>query len=377
MPIGPKPGDVEMGKHRYSSFTNTNLEFLLRARPGIDTLVICGLTTECCVETAVRDAFKRPRRTQIVGDDTGEISAEELVDDEPLVVTVTARGYLQAKSARGRGAKVADPGDKDAAAHVVDTSALGALLFFTTHGRAYRAACHDLPKQRLTAIPNLFTFSDGERVIAVLDAGIVGEHDNVVFVTALGTVKRTPIEEFTEASGRRDGLVAMKLAPNDRVVSVHAGWDDFETLVVTRDGQAIRFAESEVRPVGRSAGGIRAIKLRGDDVVVGACAVAHEEVVVVASDNGHAKRVRADEFPVQARGGSGVRVAKPDRKRGALLAVVPSTAQIAFVSDDGVAVVGATDIKLQSREGALPRVAAVGDDGPVRSVVGVASRSGD
>lgn len=322
--------------------------------------------------TAVRDTYKRPRRTQILGGETGEIAAEELVDDEPLVVTVTARGYVQSKSARGRGVKVADPGDKDAATNIYETSALGVLLFFTTHGRAYRSTGHDLPKPRLTAIPNLFQFSDGEKVVAAIDAASATEHENVVFVTEQGSIKRCALSEFVEASNRRDGIVAMKLAPNDKVVAVYPSWEDFESFVVTRDGQGIRFAEAEVRPVGRSAGGMRAIKLRGDDVVVSACAVAPEEVVVIATDGGYAKRVRADELPVQARGGTGVRIAKPERKRGLLAAVLPSAARIAFVTDDSVTVVGATDIKLQPRDGAVPKVSGVPDDKPVRIIAAVA-----
>ncbi len=174
--------------------------------------------------TTIRDAYKQPRRTQIVGGDTGEISTEELVDDEPLVVSVTARGYVQARSARGRGAKVVEPGANDVLAQVVDTTALGALLVFTTHGRAYRVAGHDVPKQRLTALPNLFQFGDGERVVAVVDAAVGEQHEHVVFVTAQGTIKRTALAEFTDASGRRDGIVAMKLADRDRVVSVFPGW---------------------------------------------------------------------------------------------------------------------------------------------------------
>jgi DNA gyrase subunit A len=323
--------------------------------------------------TTIRDTYKLPRRTEIVGDDTGEISTEELVDDEPLVVSVTARGYVQARSARGRGGKTVEPGANDVLAQVVETTALGALLVFTTHGRAYRVAGHDVPKPRLTALPNLFQFGDGERVVAVVDAGIGGEHEHVVFVTAQGTIKRTALAEFTEASGRRDGIVAMKLAAGDRVVAVFPGWEEFEILAVTRDGQAIRFAEVEVRPVGRSAGGIRAIRLRGDDVVIGAAPVAPEEMVVVASDAGFAKRVRVDELPVQSRGGSGVRVAKAERKRGTLIGLAPVTsARVGFLLDDGAVTVAATDVRLVAREAAVPKLPELPFDCTVTAVVAVA-----
>ncbi len=278
---------------------------------------------------------------------------------------------MQARSARGRGAKVADPGDADGVAQVIDTTALGALLVFTSHGRAYRAACHDLPKARLTAIPNLFQFTEGERVVGVIDAAVAEEHEHVVFVTAKGAVKRTALAEFAEASGRASGISAMKLAAGDRVVAVFPGWDDFEVFLVSGDGYGVRFPEQEVRPTGRGAGGMRGMKVRADDAVVGACAVAHEEVVMLATDTGYAKRLRADELPVQARGGAGVRVVKPERKRGRLVGVAPVAERMVFLLDAAAAVVPATEIKLAARDAALPK-APLPPDGPVRHIAAAA-----
>ena len=322
--------------------------------------------------TAIRDAGARKRRTQIVGDDTGEISLEELVDDEPLVVTVTARGYIQARSARGRGAKLANAGDKDAVALAIETFALSSMLFFSDRGRAYRAACHDLPKARLTAAQNLFQMAEGEQVIAAIPTDLVDQHDHIVFVSAAGQIKRCAFTELADVSNRKDGVAAMKLDDDDRVVAAFAGWDDFETLVVTRDGQGVRFAEADVRPVSRSAGGMRAIKLKGDDRVVGACAVAHEEVVVLCTEHGYAKRVRVDDFPVQARGGSGLRVSKPERGRGPLVALAPLAARMAFVSADACTVVADTDVKLQPRDGAAARVPGLADGARITRLSNVA-----
>ncbi len=123
----------------------------------------------------------------------------------------------------------------------------------------------------------------------MLDAALHEEHPNLVFVTQQ---RRREAHVARRSSpkppGRKDGIVAMKLADGDKVVSVFPGWDDFELLLVTAAGQGIRFAEAEVRPVGRSAGSMRGIRLKGDDRVVGGCAVAHEEIVVIAT----AERVR-------------------------------------------------------------------------------------
>jgi len=321
---------------------------------------------------AVRDAHKAPRRTRIVGDDSGTLDMVSLVEDEPYVVTVTARGYVRAVPERTRKALVANPGERDAVAQAIDTTALAGVLFFTDRGRAYRATVHELPKEKLTAAQNLFQFGDGEKVVAVLDARLHEEHPNLVFVTASGTVKRTALSEFAEASGRQNGIVAMKLADGDRVVSVFPGWDDYELLLVTGNGQGIRFLEDDVRPVGRAAGGIRGIRLKGDDRVIGACAAADGEAVVIATEQGFAKRTEVDEFPVQARGGSGLKAAKIDKARGRLVAVAPVADELAFLRADAVLVVPGPGVRAASRDGGGSKVC---PDGLQRVVVVAAPRA--
>jgi DNA gyrase subunit A len=313
--------------------------------------VLMGVIRDELIE--IRDEHKAPRRTQIVSDDTGSIDIVELVEDEPYVVTVTARGYVKAVPERSRGAKVATVGERDAVAQVLNTTALAGVLFFSDRGRAYRATVHELPKERLTAAQNLFQFGDGEKVVAVLDARLETDDtpENVVFVTASGAVKRTALSEFAEASGRQNGIVAMKVADDDRIVSVFGGWEEYELLVVTANGQGIRFAEEEVRPTGRSAGGMRAIKLKGDDKVIGACAVAHEELVIIATEQGFAKRTEIDEFPVQARGGSGLKAAKIDKARGPLVALCNVADDLAFLSADACMVVPGQGVRAAGREG--------------------------
>jgi DNA gyrase subunit A len=318
--------------------------------------------------TTIRDEHKSPRRAEIVVDDAGAIDVVALVEDEPYSVTVTARGYVRAVPERGKGRAVTT-GERDAVVEVIETSALAGVLFFTNRGRAYRATVHELPKERLTAAQNLFTLADGERVIATLDARQVPKHPNVVFVTAKGGVKRSPLAEFAEASGRKDGIVAMKLADDDAVVSVFPGWDEYELLLVTAGGQGIRFAESEVRPVGRSAGSMRGIKLKGDDRVVGGCAVAHEEIVVIATEAGYAKRTPVDDFPVQARGGSGLKAAKVDKARGAVVAVTLADEAVAFVTTDGAVMVLSGSVRQAARDGGGSKVNGV--DGQLLRVVAV------
>ncbi|MDP9334815.1 MAG: DNA topoisomerase 4 subunit A [Actinomycetota bacterium] len=309
---------------------------------------------------AIRDAHKAPRRTQIMSDDTGTLDVVALVEDEPYVVTVTARGYVRAVPARTRKSLTANPGERDAIAQVIDTTALSGLLFFTDRGRAYRATVHELPKEKLSAAQNLFQFGDGEKVVAVLDARMHQEHPNVVFVTATGGVKRTALSEFAEASGRQNGIVAMKLATEERVVAVFPGWDDYELLLVTSNGQAIRFAEDDVRPVGRSAGGVRGIRVKGDDRVIGGCAAADGELVVIATVQGFAKRTEVDEFPVQTRGGSGLKAAKIDKARGKLVAVTAAADTLAFLAADACLVVPGQGVRAASRDGGGSKVCPAG-----------------
>jgi DNA gyrase subunit A len=323
--------------------------------------------------TAVRDAHKAPRRTQIVADDTGTLDVVSLVEDEPYVVTVTARGYVRAVPERTRKALVANPGERDAVAQVIDTTALAGVLFFTDRGRAYRATVHELPKEKLSAAQNLFQFGDGEKVVAVLDARLHEEHPNLVFVTASGVLKRTALADFAEASGRQNGIVAMKVADDDRVVAVFPGWDDYELLLVTANGQGIRFAEGDVRSVGRAAGGIRGIRLKGDDRVVGACAAADGEVVVIATEQGFAKRTEIDEFPPQARGGSGLKAAKIDKARGKLVAVTPAAETLAFLAGDACLVVPGQGVRAASRDGGGSKVCPEG----LQRVVAVAPARDD
>jgi DNA gyrase subunit A len=319
----------------------------------------------------IRDEHKAPRRTTIESEDTGSIDVEALVEDEPYFVTVTARGYVRATPARARTTKVASAGERDAVSQVIETSARSAVPCFTDRGRAYRATVHDLPKERLTAAQNLFQLGDGERLVAIVDGRLQEEHPHIVFVTARGGVKRSELAEFVDASGRKDGIVAMKLAADDRVVAVFPGWDDYELLLVTAQGQGIRFAEADVRPVGRSAGAIRGVRLKAGDAVVGGCAVAHEEIVVIATAAGYAKRTAVDDFPVQARGGAGVKAAKVDKARGGRLSgVAPANGTVAFVTAEGATAVESASIRAAARDGGGSKVTGVSGD--VQRVVAIA-----
>ena len=168
---------------------------------------------------------------------------EALVEDEPYVVTVTARGYVRAVPGAGPRRESAVDRRARRGAQVIETSARAGVLFFTDRGRAYRATVHDLPKERLTAAQNLFQFGDGERLVAILDAPDAGRapEPRVRDRERRGEALRRSASSST-SSGRKDGIVAMKLTGDDRVVAAFPGWDDYELLIVTAQGQGIRFA---------------------------------------------------------------------------------------------------------------------------------------
>jgi DNA gyrase subunit A len=317
--------------------------------------------------TEIRDRFPGKRVTQIVAGETGAIDTTELVVDEDVIVTVTARGHVKATPARVKGKKVPAPGAKDALAAVANTRSLASVLFLTDRGRAFRIPVHDLPADRLTAPQTMFQFGDGEQVVAVMPSDWADDFEHLVFVTEQGGVKRVPFSEYVDVAVRRDGVVAIKLGAGDRVVSVYPGWDEYEALLVTAEGQAIRFPEAEIRVVGRAAGTIRGIRLRAGDRVVGGCAVASEEAVVLATTQGHAKRVRVDDFPLQARGGAGVKALKREQKRGPVAAVAALGEEMTFVTTDGVVTVANTSIRLAGREATGTEI----DDFPGGAVIRV------
>lgn len=300
--------------------------------------------------TAIRDANKSKRRTRIDAEDSGEIDTDALVADEPIVVSVTARGYVKGVPERSKAAKVANAGAKDAITAVIDTTTLGSLLVFTDRGKAYRLAGTDIPEDRLTAMTNLFQFASGEHVIAVLDPRTIDQTRHVVIASDLGSIKRTPVTDFLEISTNRNGVVAMKLAADERAVAAFMGRHDRDVLVVTERGQGIRFMEDEVREVGRGAAGVRAVRLAAGDKVAGACGTNEDETVAIITRDGLAKRVHASEFPEQGRGGAGVKALRIPKGKAGVRALAAQADAYAVITVEGGIAFDATAIKIQSRE---------------------------
>jgi DNA gyrase subunit A len=317
--------------------------------------------------TAVQDKYGDNRRSRIIADE-GDLSLEDLIADEELVVTASEAGYVKSVLADtyrrqgrgGRGVRGADLREDDLITHVLHTSAHAYLLFFTNRGKVYRVRAHQLPRKERTAkgslVQSVLPMEPDEIIEAIIDTRDYETHQYLVAFTKKGQVKKT---KFTDYDSRNQVLVAINLAEDDEVVAVRATSGDNDLVMVTRDGMAIRFAESDARPMGRDTRGVRGIKLREGDEVVSAAIATDESEILFLTSGGYGKRTVMSEFPLQKRGGIGVKSMKLTRVRGALVAALAVTREdhIFVTSTDGIVIKqGAGEISRQKRASTGVRV---------------------
>jgi DNA gyrase subunit A len=310
--------------------------------------------------TAVRDKYGDNRRSRIIADE-GDLSLEDLIADEELVVTASEAGYVKSVLADtyrrqgrgGRGVKGADLRADDLVTHVLHTSAHAYLLFFTNRGKVYRVRAHQLPRKERTAkgslVQSVLPMEPNEIIEAIIDTRDYETHQYLVAFTKKGQVKKT---KFTDYDSRNQVLVAINLAEDDEVVAVRATSGDNDLVMVTRDGMAIRFAEADARPMGRDTRGVRGIKLREGDEVVSAAIATEDSEILFLTSGGYGKRTAMTEFPLQKRGGIGVKSMKLTRVRGELVAAMAVTKEdhIFVTSTDGIVIrQGAGEISRQKR----------------------------
>ncbi len=263
----------------------------------------------------VKDLYADPRRTQIVDAET-EISIEDLIAEEDMVVTVSHEGYIKrnpvteyrAQRRGGRGKIGASTKDEDFIEHVFVASTHAYILFFTTSGKLFWKKVHELPKvgraARGKAIVNLLSLGPDEKVSAFLAVREFEEGKNVVFATRLGTVKKTPLSEYSKP--RPSGIIAIKIKEGDAVIGVRITDGNEEIILSTRNGKAIRFREQEARPMGRAAAGVRGILLEGDDEVVAVDVVDLDSTLLTVAEKGYGKRTEMSEYRITGRGGKGI-----------------------------------------------------------------------
>jgi DNA gyrase subunit A len=335
----------------------------------------------------VRDKFADARRTRLIHD-PGDLNVEDLIDDEEMIVTVTRAGYVKAVSADafrtqgrgGRGIQGSRLKEEDLVREVVHTTAHAHLLFFSNRGKVYRLRAHEIPikerNARGTPAVNLLPLEPNESIQAVIDANAFQDEEFLLFATKSGQVKKTAMSEYDKS--RREGFIAINLNTGDELVRVirTAGEDDL--LLVSKAGMAIRFTETEVRPMGRSAAGVRGMRLRAGDELV-SCDVASESVdLLVVTDAGFGKRTKLDHFHAQTRGGLGVRGIRLTQRRGWVVAALMASLddEILIVASGGVVIRTAVrDIPAQGRDATGVRVMNLDEGQSVAAVAQVSAGS--
>jgi DNA gyrase subunit A len=290
------------------------------------------------------------RRSEIVAAE-GELELEDLIAEEDMVIAITRSGYVKRlpvstyreQKRGGIGVMGMELKDEDYIEHLFVASTHDYLLFFTSVGKVYRLKVHELPlgsrQSKGRAIVNLLPFRQDEQVRAVVQTRDFKEAEYLVFATKKGVVKKSRFEDYNTPL-KADGIIAIKMRDDDELIGVrHASGDD-DLLLVSRKGQAIRFHESAVRPMGRATEGVRGMSLRGGDEVISLNIAQNDADLLVVTENGYGKRTRMDEYPIKGRGGLGVKTVQLTEARGKLvgaLAVRPGY-QIMLISDGGTVI---------------------------------------
>lgn len=330
---------------------------------------------------SVRDDFAADRVCAITYDE-GDMSIEDLVEDKELVVVMTEAQYVKAVPAssfktQGRGGRGVSGGklkQDDIIRHVIFTTAHAHLLFFSNRGRVYRLRALDIPERERTAkgmpIVNLLPLQADEYIQAIIDTRDFAGERFLFFATRKGTVKKTSFDAYN--SSRRDGLIAINLNDGDELVKVieTSGYDDI--FMVAKSGMTIRFNEGDVRAMGRSAAGVRGMKLKSSDDAVVSCDVARDDTaILLMTEAGFGKRTQLDKFNTQGRGGQGVRGIKLTGKKGVVAAafMVGIEDEIVAVSSGGVTIrMEVREISSQGRDATGVRVMNLDDGQTVASV---------
>ncbi len=350
----------------------------LEAILGDDTKLRSVITDELN-EIAGNVGEERRSKLEI---DPGEFDIEDLIDDDPLVFTMTATGYVKTTPAEefrsqgrgGRGIAGAKLKDEDTVTHLIQTSAHSYLLFFSTRGRVYRLKAHEIPvasrTSRGTAIVNLLPLQDDETIQAIIDTRDYETKRYLFFATAKGRVKKTRFNAYD--SSLRAGLIAIKLNDDDELVEVIPTNGVYDILLSSRFGQTIRFKEDQVREMGRNAAGVIGLKFKKPGDAVVACDIARSGATLLhITEQGYGKRTDVDEYPTKGRGGMGVVGIKIVEEKGPVIGtlVVEEDDGILAVTRQGVMIrTSAADISTQSRSASGVKVITPDADDAVASI---------
>lgn len=351
------------------------LEAILADPKKIDAIITSELD-----ESVKR--FGDERRTKIINSEVGKLGDEELIPDEQVVITMTQANYVKRNLATdyrkqnrgGKGKRGVTTREEDIVEHVATLSTHDYVLFFTNKGRVFRLRGYEIPAAGLsakgTAIVNLLQLSPEEIVTTMIGISKKEENGYLFMCTARGTVKKTPYSAYLNV--RSTGLITIKLDEGDELKWVRLSSGEDEILISTALGQAMRFAETNVRPMGRNSRGVRGIRLRQGDCVISMDLVRPKSEIVVVSEKGYGKRTSIDQFTPHARGGVGIRAAAVTDKTGKLVSVqtlIDGTEELLLITAGGQTIrVAAKEISKLGRATQGVRIMRMNEDDTVVSL---------
>ena len=296
----------------------------------------------------IKDKFGDERKTRIVAMEANEIGDEDIIPDEETIITITRDGYIKrvpidtyrAQKRGGKGKIGATAKEEDKMQHLFVATTHHYILFFTDRGRVYRLKAYEIPqtsRQAMgTAIINLISIEPGDKITATVAVRDMEQQGYMVMATELGEVKKTDLAEFHNL--RSNGLRAFDIEEGDALKWVEISNGDNEVVLVTAKGMSIRFHEKDLRSAGRAAGGVRGIRLAGDDKVVGMTLARDECELLVATEKGFGKRSKLEYYRKQTRGGKGIKTMNLSDKTGRIVetAVVDDTDKIVIITTHGI-----------------------------------------
>ena len=302
----------------------------------------------------VREKYGDERRTEVI-DETGELSIEDLIAEEDMAITVSATGYIKRTAIStyrnqrrgGKGRIGMRTRDEDFVSHLFVASTHAYIMIFSDRGRAYWLKVHEIPDVgpggKGKSIANLVSMDQGEKIAAMLAVKEFEENRFIVMGSRLGVVKKTSLSAFSNP--RAGGIIAMGVEENDSVIAVQLTDGSGEVFIGTRYGHAIRFHETDVRPMGRAAYGVKGIALRGDDYVVAMEVVKPGGTLLTVTERGFGKRTEIDEYRVQTRGGLGIINIATTTKNGLVVGVayVQAGDEILLITQQGMIIRMQTD----------------------------------
>jgi DNA gyrase subunit A len=341
---------------------------------------------------AIQERFGNPRRTEII-EDPGEIRIEDLIAEEDMAITVSNTGYVKRTSLKeyrqqrrgGKGRRGMDLREEDFVSHLFVASTHAYMMIFSDRGRAYWLKVYEIPDvgpaNRGKAIVNLVSMEPGEKIaglLAVREFPAEEEQRFIVMGTRKGVVKKTDLRAY--ANPRAGGIIAMGVEDDDAVIAVAETDGGSEVLIGTRNGQAIRFPEADVRSMGRTAYGVRGIALRENDEVVAMEVVRPGGTVLTVTANGYGKRTDLDEYRVQSRGGFGIINIQTSDRNGHVvgIAYVSDQHELMFITQQGQTLrMHAGDVRAIGRATQGVRLIGVAEGDSVVSVVRLEDQNGD